>query len=189
MLVDGFLFDSERLREIASDEAIKGGLGYFKENRVYDLDRNQDQLWAMVEGTDSEFPFAVELTLTAKGSLSASCACNNPAVFCKHVVAILYSYAEQQSEHETVDDAAQTAIRERSQRGKVEVRVKQLTGGLVFGAWEASSIRSSTHWQRSYRVQIRSLRQRVMRTSRDSLFGMKWSRRPVFLRSQSYMDA
>jgi hypothetical protein len=69
--VDGFLYDSERLREIASDEAIKCGLGYFKENRVYDLDRNQDQLWAMVEGLDSEVPFAVELKLSGNGSLLA----------------------------------------------------------------------------------------------------------------------
>jgi uncharacterized Zn finger protein len=159
--VDGFLYDSERLREIASDEAIKCGLGYFKENRVYDLDRNQNQLWAMVEGLDSEIPFAVELKLSGNGSLLASCACDDTAVTCKHVVATLYSYAERRSEQEIVGDAAQTAIRERSQRGKAEVRVRQLTGALGFGTWEASSIRSSTHWQRSYRVQIRSLRERI----------------------------
>lgn len=159
--VDGFLYDNERLRQIASDEAIKGGLDYFKENRVYNLDQNQDQLWAMVEDSDSELPFAVEVKLADKGSLLTSCACDDTAATCKHVVATLYSYAERQSEQEIVGDAAQTAIRERSQRGKAEVRVRQLTGTLGFGDWEASSIRSSTHWQRGYRVQIRSLNERI----------------------------
>ena len=66
--VDGFLYDSERLREIASDEAIKCGLGYFKENRVYDLDRNQDQLWAMVEVEpySNSVPLSVILDTTGR---------------------------------------------------------------------------------------------------------------------------
>ena len=159
--VDAFLYDEERLSAIASDDAIKAGLGYFKENRVYDLERNRDQLWAVVEGLDSNFPFSVVLKASGAGSLSANCACADTAAICKHVVATLYAYAEQQSDLESVGDAAQTAIRERSQRGKTEVRVRQLTGALGFGVWEAKSIRSSTHWQRSYRVQIRSLGERV----------------------------
>jgi len=64
-------------------------------------------------------------------------------------------------DNDTLGSAVDEAIKERVRKGINEVRVKQLSGDLVFGTWQASSLVSTTHWQQAYQVQIRSLDRRM----------------------------
>ena len=54
---DFFLFDTERLKQLASEETIKKGLDYFNQNRVFDLDGGEDQIYAWVEGSITDEPY------------------------------------------------------------------------------------------------------------------------------------
>lgn len=81
-----------------------------------------------------------------------------------HAVAALYAYADQCApikDTTGLDSAVNEAIQERVKKGRDEVRVKLISGNLGFGTWQATSLVSATHWQRSYQVQIGSPDQRV----------------------------
>ncbi len=60
-----------------------------------------------------------------------------------------------------INNALGDAIDERIKRGRTEVNVTHTAGELWFGSWEASSITSSTHRPQTYKVQIRSLKDRI----------------------------
>lgn len=160
---DFFLYDTERLQTIASDELVKQGLAYFSDNRVFALDMANDSLTAQVEDAENDDPYWLELT-HVDGQLSVACDCHESPDVCRHAIATLYAYANQyasEEDAETLGSAVDEAILERVKKGRNEVRVKLISGNLGFGAWQASSIVSSTHWQKSYQVQIRSLDQRM----------------------------
>ncbi len=160
---DFFLYDTERLHTIASDELVKQGLGYFSDNRVFALDMSGDKLTAQVEDAEDNEPYWLELTQN-DGQLAVSCDCHESPDVCRHAVAVLYAYADQygfEEDTQLLGSAVDEAIQERVKKGRNEVRVKLINGNLGFGTWQASSIVSSTHWQRSYQVQIRSLDQRM----------------------------
>ena len=160
---DFFLYDTERLHSIASSDLVKQGLAYFSENRVFALDRVDDRLTAQVEDAEDDEPYWLELS-HKDGQLIASCDCHEGTDVCRHTVAVLYAYADQfgfEEDVKTLGSAVDEAIQERIKKGHNEVRVKLVEGNLGFGTWQASSIVSTTHWQKSYRVQIRSLDQRM----------------------------
>ena len=159
---DPFLYDTEQLHAIAGDSVVRQGLAYFKENRVMDLDLEEDGLWARVEGGRPDFPYTTQLTYEDDGSLYVSCDCGfEDEPVCKHAVAVLYSYAARRTgSEEPLASAMDNAIKERTQRGHTEVKVKHLSGEPWFGAWRASSVTSTTHRPQSYRVHIRSLSKR-----------------------------
>jgi len=138
---DLFLYDTERLKTIASDDTVKQGLAYFSENRVFALDVQDN------EGHD----------------LVVSCDCPEKGGVCKHAIAALYSYAEQfgYDDDKILGSAVDVAILERVKKGRNEVSVKLISGNLGFGIWQATSIISATHRKKSYQVQIRSLDQRM----------------------------
>ena len=92
---DLFLYDTERLKTIASDDTVKQGLAYFSENRVFALDVQDDVLTAQVEDADVNEPYWVELTQGEGSDLLVSCDCPEQGEVCKHAIAALYSYAEQ----------------------------------------------------------------------------------------------
>lgn len=158
---DFFLFDSERLAAIATEATIKKGLAYFIENRVFALDIQEQQLLAQVEGSKPEQPYWVELSCTPDEQLRVQCDCASEERVCKHAVAVLYSYAEQvgtQDDGEAaISGAVAEAIAARIKKGRNEVKVSLISGDLNFGFWQASSLAPSSHWQRTYQVQIRSL--------------------------------
>jgi superfamily II DNA or RNA helicase len=160
---DFFLYDAERLGSIASEPVIAKGLAYFNENRVLDLERRDTLLSAQVEGSDPEWPYTVKLFHGNNGDMEVQCDCPfDEEPVCKHAVAVLYSYAAQLGgDNDSLGSAVDEAIKERVRKGINEVRVKQLSGDLAFGTWQASSLVSTTHWQQAYQVQIRSLDRRM----------------------------
>ena len=159
---DLFLYDTERLQTIASDDTVKQGLAYFAENRVFALDVQDHILTAQVEDADANEPYWLELTQGEDGNLAVSCDCAEPGV-CKHAIAALYRYAEQfgYDDDTLLGGAVDEAILERVKKGRNEVSVKLISGTVGFGIWQASSIISATHTKKSYQVQIRSLDQRM----------------------------
>ena len=59
---DMFLFDREELQKIARESTVSRGLICFNENRVLELDHEEDRLWAQVEDDDvKNFPLAVQV--------------------------------------------------------------------------------------------------------------------------------
>ncbi|MBU0910845.1 MAG: DEAD/DEAH box helicase, partial [Proteobacteria bacterium] len=142
---------------------IRQGLAYYKENRVIDLAHDNEILWGRVEDEDSDIPFDAEMRLTEGSPPLFSCQCPAGAegAACRHVVAVLYAYADQRGETGELMSAADSAIKERMKRGRSEVRVESPDGASWFGDWRASSVSSSTHFQRRYRVTLRSLHRRA----------------------------
>ncbi len=161
---DFFLFDTERLSTLASENTIKKGLSYFIENRVFALDAQENVLLAQVEGSKPDQPYWVELSHGADDQLVVQCDCADQQPVCKHAIAALYSYAEQASTEDSdgqIGSAMEEAIAERIKKGRNEVKVSLISGNLGFGIWQATSLVSATHWQRSYQVHIRSLDARM----------------------------
>lgn len=161
---DFFLFDTERLSTLASENTIKKGLSYFIENRVFALDAQEHVLLAQVEGSKPDQPYWVELSRGPDDQLLVQCDCADQQPVCKHAIAALYSYAEQASNQDSagqIGSAMEEAIAERIKKGRNEVKVSLISGNLGFGIWQATSLVSATHWQRSYQVHIRSLDARM----------------------------
>jgi ERCC4-related helicase len=161
---DFFLFDTERFSTVASEDTLKKGLSYFIENRVFALDAQEHMVLAQVEGSNPDQPYWVELSQSPDGQLQVQCGCDSDQPVCKHAVAALYSYAEQASDQDkagNIGDAMEQAIAERIKKGRNEVKVNLISGNLGFGIWQATSLVSSTHWQRSYHVHVRSLDARM----------------------------
>ncbi len=158
---DIFLFDSEGLHRLAPEDLVRQGLRYFTDRRVVSVERSGDRLVAEVEDEDEEV-YWLELTGTEGGKPVVACDCNPERDICVHSIAALYAYADRYGEQgKVLGSAVDEAIQERVKKGRNEVRVKLLSGNLGFGTWQATSLVSSTHWQRSYQVQIRSLDQRI----------------------------
>ena len=164
MNTDIFLYDTNRLHTVAPEPVVKQGLCYFSDNRVFALDMAGDNLIAQVEDAEDDEPFQLELAHDKSEQLVVTCGCSDQSTVCKHAVAVLYAYADQfglGEDEKLLVNAVDEAIRERVKKGRNEVRVNLIRGNLGFGVWKATSIVSSTHWQRSYQVHIRSLDQRM----------------------------
>ncbi len=164
MSYDFFLFDTERFSTIASEDTLKKGLTYFIDNRVFALDTQDNMVLAQVEGSRVDQPYWVELSRGSDDQLCVRCDCASELPVCKHAIAALYSYAEQANDDDTsgkLGSAMEDAITERIKKGRNEVKVQLISGNLGFGIWQATSLVSATHWQRSYQVHIRSLDARM----------------------------
>ena len=91
-----FLYDTESLSTLASEETIRKGLDYFAANRVFDLDCSEHTLSAFVEGSVSDEPHTVNLTRSNDDQLILECSCDNvKESTCKHCIATLYAYADK----------------------------------------------------------------------------------------------
>ena len=161
-MTDFFLYDTEQLNTLASEETVKKGLAYFVENRVFALDVQEDQLTSQVEGSIKDQSYWVELFRNSDDELHVHCDCASEQNVCKHAIATLYSYAEYSinKEQDSIGSAADEAINERIKKGRNEVGVKLISGNLAFGVWQAKSIISATYRKISYNVHIRSLDER-----------------------------
>ncbi len=161
-LDDPFFFDQEQLQTIAEKSVVSHGLQDHKNNCVLEIDQSGDTLWGQVEDIDSEYPKDVTLRLTDEGLLF-SCDCEDitDTSACRHIIAVLCSYADQCSETDKLVSAVDSAIRNRVKRGRSEVEVKHLDDGHWFGTWHAASIGTTSPYPRSYKVTMRSLQQRA----------------------------
>ena len=159
---DPFIYDTDRLQAIASERVVRRGLDYFKEDRVMDLHWKDSSLCAQVEGSRPDEPYWVELTHDRNRMLHIQCDCpfDSETVY-KHAVAVLYAYSAQVSHRQEIGSAIDTAIGERTKRGRSEVKVKHLSGRPWFGTWRAASLVSTTHRNQSYTVHSRSLHGRA----------------------------
>jgi superfamily II DNA or RNA helicase len=160
---DPFFFDQERLQTIAVKEIIGCGLMDCRDNRVMEIDQDQEVLWGRVEGDDPDTPNDVVIRFDDDG-ISFTCECGGDiggGEVCRHVVALLCRYADQAEETDKLLTAADSAIKDRRKRGRTEVEVESLGGEHWFGSWRASSLGTTSPFPRSYRVTIRSLQQRA----------------------------
>jgi len=159
---DPFFFDQDELQSIADRTVIHCGLEDHRENRVMEIDQDQELLWGQVEGADPETPNEVEIRLGEAG-LSFTCDCGDSASgsVCRHVVAVLLKYSDQRGETDQLLTATDSAIKDRIKRGRSEVEAERLSGEPWFGSWRAASLGGASHFSRSYEVTIRSLRQRA----------------------------
>lgn len=157
---DAFLFDRERIEQIASAEAVKKGLVCFNENRVLEVERATNRLWARVEDDeDADFPYLVMGSSDEGGHLHFSCECSpEKDARCHHLVAALFAYGDMCQEDGGLVSAVDRAIKDRRKRAKAEVQVEAESGQPWFGSWRASSINAT--FPRTYRVIIRSLAKR-----------------------------
>jgi superfamily II DNA or RNA helicase len=159
---DPFFFDREDLKAIASTKNICKGLDYFKEYRVMDLDYDKEMLFSQVEDDNFDFPIGVEIRITSDNRLSFYCSCDgfDHKSACHHIVASLFSYADQLGESGELRSASHTAVKNRIKRGMSEVEVEPASGEPWFGKWRAVSVSSTTHFPRKYQVTVRSLHRR-----------------------------
>ncbi len=157
---DSFFFDHEELVVVASDKVVSEGLRCFKEHRVLAVDQDQTRLWAQVEDENLSVSCCVEIADNGE-SLQLECDCADGDEMCCHMVAVLYAYADQRESSGQLFSAVDTAIKDRIQRGRTEVKVEHLNGEPRFGVWQAETIATATHFPRRYRVTIRSLNHRA----------------------------
>jgi superfamily II DNA or RNA helicase len=159
---DPFLLDAEDLQELASPVIVRRGIAYFKEDRVTELGWNAERIWAAVEGTRPG-GYQVELFLDEDGELAVDCDCPfdwEPA--CKHAVATLMAYAARQPVSDIQEEgAASAALAARVQRGRSEVEVRHVDGDPWLGTYEARSVASASDGQRPWRVELRSVSERI----------------------------
>ncbi len=161
--VDALLFDASRLRELTSDAVVRRGIGYFQEDRVIDLGWHGQRLWATVAGSMPGVPYEVEVAADEDGDVGVHCTCpfdGEPA--CKHAVAALLAYAARQVvPDELARSAADEAVFDRKKRAPIEVAVQHVGGERRFGTWEARSLRPTGLSSRTYRVELRSVAERL----------------------------
>ena len=157
-----FLMDADELRSLASEPIIKRGIAYFNEHRVIDLGWDDRTVTALVQGSDADVPYSVELGRDRDGELWVSCSCPfDWEPICKHAVATLLAYAAQHAATDTeVDSAAEREVADRARRGRSEVVVEHVEGEPWFGTWAARSVSASAYAPHSYRVQLRSFDER-----------------------------
>jgi superfamily II DNA or RNA helicase len=159
---DGFLLDNEQIGALAAPAVVRAGLRHFKDARVTSLEREAGHLWAEVEDEETEELLSLELAHDADGNLETHCGCGTDQdSACVHAVAALFAYGARSDSPDRIAGAAESAIDERSKRGRAEVRVEHLSGEQWFGTWSAHSIASATHFPVSYRVHVRSLHRRA----------------------------
>jgi superfamily II DNA or RNA helicase len=159
---DPFLLDADQLQALASPAIVRRGIAYFKENRVTELGWDLERLWAGVEGSRPG-AYQVEIALDDDRELLADCDCPfDWEPVCKHVVATLLAYAARQPVTEVqAEGAAQAALEARVHRGRTEVKVRHAEGDPWLGVWEAWSLSSAGEGREAYRVQIRSVSDRI----------------------------
>lgn len=89
---DNYLYDTERLHSIASDELVKKGLHYVTENRAIGVALENGCVVAQVEVINEE-QYWLELLDKQGSGLTVTCDCHTEQIVCVHVIAALYAYA------------------------------------------------------------------------------------------------
>jgi superfamily II DNA or RNA helicase len=160
-LEDPFVLDTDRLHQLAAEAMVRDGLDDFKEKRVTEVAREGDMLFAEVEDASGGELLSLSVTLNEAGLPVAECPCKHHAGLCRHAIAALFAYSARQEDDAGLRGAEESAIAERRERGRTEVKVTKLDGEPWFGTWQARTISKATHYPRDYTVHIRSLTRRA----------------------------
>ena len=159
--------DLDGLLALASERIVRRGIDYFEEHRVTELRFDERSIQATVAGSDPRLPYTVDLTLDEDDEILVDCSCPfdwEPA--CKHAVAALLAYAARQPVDEIdVESAADEAVVARAKRGRIEVVVQHSEGDRWFGSWTAQSMESRDRSLPPWRVEIRSVGERMNQCS------------------------
>lgn len=159
---DPFVFDIEQLQALADEQRVREGLDDFKANRVTWVEVEDGLLMARVEDAATEEEMALEIRSGIDGSLLAECGCGRiDGALCRHGIAALFAHAAQAGASRELMSANESAIKERIQSARSEVRVEHLAAEPGYGPWLAWSVSSATHFPRRYEVHIRSLARRA----------------------------
>jgi uncharacterized Zn finger protein len=160
-----FALDQDRLLALASPRIVRRGLAYARAGRVTDLRQSNGRIEGRVQGSEPE-PYLVSLEHDGEEILP-SCSCPfDWEPFCKHAVAVLAVSCGLGRGRPTVKDPARSDVEQeeievrRKRATREGFRVTQLEGDRFLGVFEVSSPSGKT-----YRVEIRSLSERVNRCS------------------------
>ncbi len=155
--------DLDGLLNLASERIVRRGIDYFEEHRVTELRFDERSIQATVAGSNPRLPYTVDIHLDEDDEILVDCSCPfdwEPA--CKHAVAALLAYGARQPVDEIdVESAADEAVVARAARGRTEVVVQHQEGDRWFGAWAAQSIESRDRGLPPWRVEIRSVGERM----------------------------
>ena len=160
---DPLLITLDDLSALAPSAVVRRAVLYFKEDRVLELGSDDRRLWASVEGSQPHQPHSVEVVADPEGALVATCSCDHEeGPLCHHALSALLAYAaRQESPPDAVQSARDEAVRARAKRARTEVVVKHVAGDPTFGTWSAHSLQPTDVGGRTYRVDIRSLGERI----------------------------
>ncbi|MCB1929687.1 MAG: SWIM zinc finger family protein [Rhodocyclaceae bacterium] len=158
---DPFLIDSDRLQQLADEAVVGDGLDDFKDKRVTDVGCAGNRLFAEVEDASSGQLLSLSIGLNDVDIPVVDCPCEDASGLCRHAVAALYAYAAGREGEVGLRGAEESAIAERRERGRTEVKVSKLDGEPWFGTWRARTISKATHYPRDYTVHVRSLTRRA----------------------------
>lgn len=157
-----FLIDDEQLRKATSKQAFEDGLACFNQDRVIEHYSEQGLLYGTVESEQHDGSYSLSILAGPKGQLSSDCECTNKSdMLCKHAVAALLAYNAPPEEEGLHGTAKDTAVKDRIKRGQTEVTVNHIEGQPDFGTWQAQSFVSTTGRKMKYRVEIRSVHERI----------------------------
>ena len=89
-----FYFDQERLQQITDKKTISMGIADHREDRVMEIDYDENVIWGQVEGENPDIPESVTIE-AAEDSFSFNCECSEAAggKVRRHSVAVLCKYA------------------------------------------------------------------------------------------------
>ena len=160
---DPLLYDMERLQGVASEGLVRRGLACFKDQRVLEIGWEPGHVWAAVESDEQEAPHEVDISTGEDGGACFRCTCEQEdEPVCPHTVATLLAYAARQEvTDEQVQGAQAEAVADRRRRGRIEVVVDHVGGDPLFGSYEARSLNATGVGGTRYRVELRSLSERI----------------------------
>ncbi|MCP4407355.1 MAG: SWIM zinc finger domain-containing protein [Gammaproteobacteria bacterium] len=86
------------IRSLTTAQSFERGMDYYRADAVCEMQRRGNTLLAEVEGNSYE-PYQIIIELDMGGVVDADCTCPyERGGFCKHIVAILLSYADESNE-------------------------------------------------------------------------------------------
>ena len=137
--LDPLVFDIDQLHTLASEQAVHDGLSDFKNNCVTWAEVEGNLLSATIEDSETNEALGLEMRYDADGNLLSDCECGRTnGELCRHSVAALFTYSARVGSPKELLSAGESAIEERMQSARAEVRTEHLSGETAFGAWHGA---------------------------------------------------
>jgi hypothetical protein len=147
---------------LAPEGVLRRGIAYFQSGRVLSVLSHGDRLEARVEGSVRGKPYRVELAPAPPDGVDSRCTCPYEGPTCKHAIAALAAFRVKRGV--PLPDGlvwAEAEVQSRKALGRSQVRVEHVDGEPWFGHWLARSEGAHPTRGASYRVEVRSLDERI----------------------------